>query len=402
MKTTDERYLKQLQAAVLLRQAGRPGLAMTVADDLLPERDKEPALWHTFGQIKTDMGAFTEALVYHRRAIELLRARKMSDDRIAEYQTAVLGLACALMRHGLFEEAWPYWEAGRIGPSWTPWPGSRLWAGQQAESLLVQAEGGYGDIFQFMRWLPEAKKRAGAIGLTLFPRLADFCDWSALGVGRVYKVGVDQLKFGEYEYATSILSLPGALGMKTWEDVPSVEEVRYHLQPVRIMGGQPFRIGFCWRAEENSAPIPIRSLSYDCAGAVVNALIHDAHFSNGVEILSLSIGNANLYKTDDAPGQCNVDFMKYEPGRQTSWRATAEYMCSMDFILTVDTAVAHLAGLLGIPALVLLPVNSEWRWGMPDRTSGPWYGPQLTYHRQRRPLHWDAREIAAAALARIR
>ena len=396
MQTTDERYLKQLQAAVSLRQLGYPDMAMTVADALLPERGNEPALWHTFGQIKTDMGAFTEALVYHRRAIELLRARKMSDDRIAKYQTAVLGLAHALMRHGLFEEAWPYWEAGRIGPSWAPWPGSRLWAGQQADSLLIQAEGGYGDIFQFMRWLPEAKKRAGAIGLTLFPRLADFCDWSALGVGRVYKIGVDQLKFGEYEYATSILSLPWMLGMKTWEDVPAEGNaacaIGLSIACPRV--DRPFRIGFCWRAEENAAPIPIRSLPVVVAEAIMQYIGYE-----GREFLSLSIPKAGLYGRDEFEQPCSL---KLEPERQTSWRATAEYMCSMDFILTVDTAVAHLAGLLGIPALVLLPVNSEWRWGMPDRTSGPWYGPQLTYHRQRRPLHWDAREIAAAALARIR
>ena len=390
MKMNDELYLKQLQAAVTLRQIGKPGLAMTVADELLPERINEPALWHTFGQIRTDMGAFTEALVYHRRAVELMRMGKMSDDRMGEYQTAALGLACALMRHGLFEEAWPHWEAGRIGVSWAPWPGSRFWTGQQADSLLIQAEGGYGDIMQFMRWLPEAKKRAGTIGLTLFPRLADFRDWSALGVGRVYKIGVDRLKFGEWEYATSILSLPGALGMKTWKDVPTAC-VPPGLPCYTRAPNNLFRIGFCWRAEENSAPLPIRSLPVGVADAITEIIGHE-----GREFLSLSIPNADLHGKGKFEQPCSL---KLEPERQTSWRATAEYMCSMDFVLTVDTAVTHLAGLLGIPTLVLLPIASEWRWGMPDRTSGPWYGPRLTYYRQRRPLVWNAKEIAAAAAA---
>jgi hypothetical protein len=71
MKTTDERYLKQLQAAVSLRQLGYLDMAMTLADNLLPERGNEPALWHTFGQIKTDLGEFPEFdfLYTHRERI---------------------------------------------------------------------------------------------------------------------------------------------------------------------------------------------------------------------------------------------------------------------------------------------------------------------------------------------
>ncbi len=65
------------------------------------------------------------------------------------------------MRYGRFEEAWPFWEAGRLDCSWNPWTGSQYWDGCNPvpEELLVQAEGGYGDLFMFMRWLPYLKKR---------------------------------------------------------------------------------------------------------------------------------------------------------------------------------------------------------------------------------------------------
>ena len=84
----------------------------------------------------------------------------------------------------------------------------------------------------------------------------------------------------------------------------------------------------------------------------------------------------------------------------TDWAATRDYILSMDFVVTVDTAVAHLTGLLGVPCLVLLPIGACWRWGLPGEIP-PWYGPQMTYYRQKQPLTWDANEIVAAVKERI-
>ena len=83
------------------------------------------------------------------------------------------------------------------------------------------------------------------------------------------------------------------------------------------------------------------------------------------------------------------------------WRDTAAYLCSMDFVLTVDTAVAHLCGLLGVPALVLIPAGGCWRWGVTEETVSHWYGPQLTLYRQPVVLEWDATDIVKTLLERI-
>ena len=70
----------------------------------------------------------------------------------------------------------------------------------------------------------------------------------------------------------------------------------------------------------------------------------------------------------------------------------------MDYVLTVDTAVAHLCGVLGVPCLVLLPVSHCWRWGT-QKGSGHtswWYGPKLRMFVQDKPFEWDATVITAA------
>jgi tetratricopeptide (TPR) repeat protein len=397
---TDERYLEQLRLCVGLRQQGCYKMALEIAGNLAQARPKESSVWHTLGQVLTDMGEFEKALECHRYAVALMRERGMVSTRAKDFQTAALGLAYALMRAGRFEEAWPFWEAGRLEVSWSPWPGSTYWNGQeQTDSLLVQAEGGYGDLFMLMRWLPLLKTQKGVqrLGLMIWPRMQNLCNWAALGVDQVYRIGVDQIRFGAWRHACSIMSLPMIFDMRSWEDVPAPTQLfsprwgSSYLSEVK-------RIGFCWRSEENAVKTKTRSLSCTTASKVCRKLL-DPMVIDNVALFSLSVRSGDLY---GGGYKEEPDGLQLEEERQTDWYTTACYMCSMDFILTVDTAVAHLAGLLGIPTLVLLPKSSSWQWGMPDRASGPWYGEQLTYYRQPKPLIWDTEEIVKALLERVK
>ena len=59
----------------------------------------------------------------------------------------------------------------------------------------------------------------------------------------------------------------------------------------------------------------------------------------------------------------------------------------MDLVISVDTSVAHLAGALGRPVWILLPVNPDWRWLL-DREGTPWYD-AATLYRQKAPGDWQ-------------
>lgn len=409
---TDTAAQKLLLRAIELRRKGRFRKAREVALELANARPGSVSAWHTLGQIYTELGFFDLALSVNQEAMRLLKSHGWLEHRAHEFktfQTVALGLAISLMRFGRFSEAWPYWEAGRLEVSWSPWPGARYFGaghdacGSPGSSLLVQSEGGYGDTFMFLRWLPFLKTRLGfsKVGLMIWKPLVDFCDWQALGVDEVYAIDRDNAPF-DWQFATSIMSLPAVFGMTSWDDIPPVPEMRKQtVHDVRLdRGEEPFRIGFCWRAEENTSPVRTKSLPVEVAQAICERLL--AKPSIPIEVLSLSPQKADLYNSGefDAPVGLRV-----EPTRMTDWSATADYMAGMDFILTVDTAVAHLAGLLGIPALVLLPVSSCWRWGratqLPHPETSPWYGPQLQCYRQSEPLLWRAEDILAALDERI-
>jgi ADP-heptose:LPS heptosyltransferase len=73
---------------------------------------------------------------------------------------------------------------------------------------------------------------------------------------------------------------------------------------------------------------------------------------------------------------------------QGSFADFAARIAGLDLLITVDTAAAHLAGALGIPAYVLLPyLGADWRW-LKDRSDSPWY-PSLKLFRQPMPGDWD-------------
>ena len=80
-------------------------------------------------------------------------------------------------------------------------------------------------------------------------------------------------------------------------------------------------------------------------------------------------------------------------GRLIDWTAdlksfldTAGLIASLDLVVTVDTAVAHLAGAMGKPVFALIPYVPDWRW-MIDRTDSPWY-PSMRLFRQPGPKQW--------------
>src|SRR5579872_4387621 len=274
--------LERLQNVVNMRREGRLDNAMRMIKVLLKHHYNESSVQHTFGQLCTDFGLFKGALNAHRTSIEIMTSLGWGPEQL-QFRTASLAYAYALMRVGEFETAWPYFEIGRLGSSWTPWPGSEYYNGQRdIDSLLVQCEGGYGDFIQFMRWIPWLKKYKAVkrVGLMAWPSFKGFVsDWSLLGVDEVFWIGEDKIKFGEYKHATSILSLPKHFGIKEWCDIPRrpqwlFSDVVPHAEDNEPHGrlDSPIGIGFCWRSEENGSPFKTKSISYWDAGDIVTRL----------------------------------------------------------------------------------------------------------------------------------
>jgi hypothetical protein len=382
---TDLEYTDLLSNIINWRKRGQFDIAHLLASDALKTRSDESSLWHTLGQIHTERGEWADCLYCYSKALDLINQKRTGGGFDLQYQTTALGVAQSAMRLGDFSQhIWNLWEVGRFDVSWNPWPGSTYWCGgrlgDEFESLLVQAEGGFGDIFMFTRWLPLLKSRfkIKKLGLTVFKSMQNFTDWTKLGVDEVFAVNEDMMDFS-WKYSTSIMSLPSACGMNSWLDIP-----RPWLPDVNMdVPTGNMRIGLCWRAEQNSSPINTKSLPVGVAESIAKRLGNERE----CDIYSLSPAQKDLYNEGEFDQPASI---RYEPNRMTDWRKTAEYILSMDFVVTVDTAVAHLTGILGVPCLVLLPKSSCWRWGT-QLSFSHWYGQTTRRHalyRQAKPLAW--------------
>jgi hypothetical protein len=248
-------------------------------------------------------------------------------------------LAAALLSLGRYAEAWPHFEHRRrkVPPvtSVPQWRGEPL----AGKSLLIWHDEGFGDQIMMARLLPQlaAAELTWAVMpplLRLFPQLCPT-------VSRVGEVS------GRFDYWVPAMSLPARIGL-TLEMLPAAPYLsapRARPSPGRIgvMGATDLRQG-----TPRALPPELTARLLTLPGAV-----------------SLD------------PGQSGAG----------DFQDTAEIIASLDLVITVDTAAAHLAGALGKPVWVLLPKPSDWRW-LRHPAVTPWY-PTAKLFRQATSGDWE-------------
>ena len=258
-----------------------------------------------------------------------------------------------------------------------------LWNGGNFSGLrlLISAEQGFGDVIQFIRYIPLVKALGGENGKILFG-----CPTSLKrlfeGIKDVTLVG-DDISAAEFDLRVPLLSLPRILGT-TIDSIPAT--IPYLFVPTdRLVDSSDefsqskthqLRVGVVWATYGNSPSIHKRS----CPLPVFRRLLdrRQAIFYS----LQKEIAPTDQELFDTLIWQI-VDLRD----RLNDFADTAAIIAQMDLVITVDTAVAHLAGALGKPVWVILPFAANWRW-MLGREDSPWY-PTMRLFRQRQLGDWE-------------
>jgi hypothetical protein len=383
-------YKSYLNLAVALRHAGLFDDALEYLYKCVKLDDLSMNAWLAFANTYTDMGEWQEAIFAYEAAF--FRVSKPGTP-VTHVQQVAIGYSQALLRERQLKAAWPLFELGRYERSYWALPGTQRWLGEPCDCLLVVCEGGYGDAMIFGRWLPFCKRRAKHVKLLVWDQMAEFRAWGDLGVDEIIPKSQPVDPRG-IQYTTSWMSLPGISGMKSMDElaqtpVDSVLWAGYEHHFVTSIESQ--RIGYCWRAEENGVPRKTRSLPTEDAEALAHIL------SEHGQVISLCPRGKSLYRIETELWPINV---VQDEALIDGWGVTASTIRSCKFVVTVDTAVAHLAGLCGVPTLLLLPCSSAWLWGTEANTpSDPWYGPHVHYFRNKDPLQWQIDQVAEVVSA---
>jgi Tfp pilus assembly protein PilF len=373
------------------------------------------------GIVLSDQGKFDEAMDWLIRAHQLqpdsadalqnlgmnLARQGKWHEAIDKYEQALRirpdfaevrrNLAVALLTVGDYERGWPEHE-WRLNCS--SYAGCRInrtfWNGDdfRDRTLMLHGEQGFGDTLQFLRFVPMVKRRGGQVVvrcLTKLIRLVATC------------AGVD-LAFDGSSYQPDchihapLLSLPAILGT-TLATLPSqvpylatdavlVEHWRRALARAIGMEGagesslnpptKPFRIGIVWQG--NPGHRLDRWRSFPLAQFAPLAEVP------GVRLISLQTDDG-LDQIASEAGRLRLPIVELSGRRGRDFTETAAIMTQLDLVIAPDTAVAHLAGALGVPVWVAISSVGDWRW-LVDRDDSPWY-PTMRLFRQTTLGDWD-------------
>lgn len=289
-----------------------------------------------------------------------------------DYPQATVALAGLYLSVGRYPEGWSLMEArtelksGMIpeGPtSMPPWKGEAL----GGKAILVCIEQGFGDQIQMCRFVATLRSRGAArVTLCCRPPLVALFE-NLAGVDAVIPLAPNVVvSVGSHDYWTRYFSLPLHLGI-TLETLPNAAYITAPADRRAAWRGMS-GVGLCWQVSLTGVNGKNKALPPEQAQRL------------------LDLGAISLHPEDTGA----KDFAD-----------TAAILEQLDLVISVDTAVAHLAGAMGRPCWTLVPgVLTDWRW-MRGATTSPWY-PSMRLYRQAEGEDWSRIVGAVAADLRAR
>jgi len=369
----------------MLRDLGDLPGALSHFNEAIKHQDDCVAAYSNRGAAYTELGRFAEALIDYDRTLDLM----------PDYAAAHCNRSYVHLVAGNYEAGWAdfEWRMKVPGSSFTKEArefGRPLWRGEHpltGKTILVHSEQGFGDTIQFCRYTAKLAAAGARVVLEAPAALVSLLE-SLRSVSHVIARGAE---LPDFDYHIPMMSLPYAFHT-TLETVPA--DIPYlHPNPQkarswsRLLGSKShLRVGLVWSggfrpnqpelwAINRRRNIPLEKLA--------------AWRHPNIEFYSLQKGQpaesdlAELQRRRwDGPNIID------HTSRLQDFSDTAAFLSQIDMVISVDTAIAHLAGAMGKPVWMMNRFDTCWRWLL-DRGDSPWY-PSLTLYRQRTPGDWDA------------
>ncbi len=329
-----------------------------------------------------NLGCALADLGRHSQAVEQLAH---ATAREPDHVSARWNSASSLLALGRFDAGWSEYEwrfkspgvldqIGRRQFSAPRWDGSPLDGGR----VFIHCEQGVGDVIQMARYLPQIVERGGRPVLECQPELVRLLAGSFDGVAEVVARHDDGTTGAAHDCYLPVMSLPGMFDT-TLETIP--QTVPYISTPVELaerwaarLAGDGVAVGLVWAgrpSHRNDRRRSCRLVDFAPLGS-----------APGVRFFSLQKGDA-VAQTDLPPDGLAIESLDSE---LDDFADTAAAVANLDLVISVDTAVVHLAGAMGRPVWTLLPQVADWRW-LIKREDSPWY-PTMRLVRQQSVRGW--------------
>ena len=388
--TLSRAWVNQAFALIAL---GRYTQAIEAADRSIQQQNLEPSAWLAKGNALKGIHALGQAAEAFRQGLQLapeakelkaslantLRELGQAEKSIVllretiaqfpDFAEAQRDLAHALLLNGEYLEGWKQnrwrWKTqslagGQRHQSIPEWTGQTL----TGKRILLWDEQGFGDAIQFVRFVPWISELGAEVVLEVQSGLVRLFQ-TVRGVSTVVARGEE---LPEVDYQVSLFDLGDVFKTDPFA-IPN--EVPYFDVLAQETKGERLRVGICWAGNPMHDNDRNRSLDPE--------LLQPVFSSEGIECHSLQVG-AREVEAESVP---DLTALPFSP---TDFFDTAKLIASMDVVISVDSAIAHLAGALGKEVWILLPFAPDWRWMLSGEDSS-WY-PSATLIRQNRAGNW--------------
>ncbi len=233
------------------------------------------------------------------------------------------------------------------------------WGGESliGKTILLYGEQGYGDMFQFVRFVTKVSEKAEHVFLECKSELYDLFK-TIKGVGTCIKAGE---VIPRTDYVAPLMSLSHLCKIEL-EDLPGAIPYLGEGLCERVYNEgneEDIRVGIVFASKSGHLGNPSRMFN------VKN--YHNLLQVHGVSYYRLNVDEMNI----EEKAVLKEDIYDIGPSFDT-FKDTAEAILGLDLVISVDTGVAHLAGALGKPVWLLLNKGGDWRW-LSERTDSPWY-----------------------------
>jgi len=356
--------------------------ALVLYQELLKVRPQDTGMLYNTAFTLKKLGRIADAMPYYHATLT----------RNPHHTEAKFSLGLAYLTLGNFKEGWPLYESrwqrnSQLSPrnfSQPQWDGSSL----EGKTLLIHAEQGLGDTFQFIRYVREVKERYNgriifAAQRPLHTIISRCCPY----IDQVVTLASLPTSF---DVQIPLMSLP--LLFNTEEStIPSRIPYIFPDQGLvehwknLLAKDKNVKIGICYQGNNKYSTAQLRAAvaakslpvhKFASLSELDGITLYCLQKETGTEQLKNISPRFTLYQFDETFDNNNGRFMD-----------TAAVIKNLDLVITVDTSIAHLAAAIGTPTWIILPEPADWRW-MLKRSDTPWYS-NVRLFRQPKTGDWN-------------